>query len=133
MAQVGCLGKIIFEVSSSTVKTISNVQWAGSARYSTHNRHGTNALTEFTGLDPDAISFDLKLSQFLGTDPMTELSKLWSYERSGEAVGLAIGEKGYGKYKWSVVKHTIKFEHYDAVGNMIDCTVSVELKEYLSA
>ena len=133
MAQMGCLGKIIFEVSASTVRTINNVQWGGSARYAAHNRHGTDALTEFAGLDPDTMRFDIRLSWFLGTDPNAELAKLWTYERTGEAVGLVIGEKGYGKYRWSVVKHTVKLENHDAAGNLLDCVVSVDLKEYLAS
>ena len=53
MGMVGCLGDIVFTVSDRTIETINNVTWSGSARYATHQRHGTHALTEFTGLDPD--------------------------------------------------------------------------------
>ena len=133
MAQVGCLGDIVFQVSSNVVKTINKVEWSGSARYSEHKRHLTNALTEFTGLDPDTISFEMVLSVYLGVDPMTELGKLWEYERSGNAVSLVIGEKVYGKYKWTVKKHRIKFETYDNKGNMTGATVIVDLLEYLKS
>lgn len=102
MGMVGCLGDIVFTVSDRTIKTIDNVTWSGSARYATHQRHGTHALTEFTGLDPDKMSFDIVLSAYLGVDPITEVVKLWNYERSGIAVPLVIGNKGYGKYRWSV-------------------------------
>ena len=54
--QIGCLGDIVFKVSSDMVRTISNVTWSGSANYATHSRHMTDALTEFTGLDPDEIT-----------------------------------------------------------------------------
>ena len=57
MGMVGCLGDIVFTVSDRTIETINNVTWSGSARYATHQRHGTHALTEFTGLDPDKIGF----------------------------------------------------------------------------
>lgn len=62
MAIVGCLGDVIFTVSRSVVRTLDNMTWSGSARYATHERHLTNALTEFTGLDPDKITFDILLS-----------------------------------------------------------------------
>jgi hypothetical protein len=35
------------------VRTINNAQWSGSARYANHQRHLTNAKTEFAGINPD--------------------------------------------------------------------------------
>ena len=112
MGMVGCLGDIVFTVSDRTIETINNVTWSGSARYATHQRHGTHALTEFTGLDPDKM-------------------KLWNYERGGIAVPLVIGNKGYGKYRWSVLDHKMKMKTYDGRGNVTSATVSVSLQEYL--
>ena len=95
--QVGYLGEIIFTVSDETVETINNFVWSGSARYSTHQRHLTNALTEFVGLDPDKITFDIVVSRFLGVDPYAEVVKIWNYERGGTAIPLTIGTHAYGK------------------------------------
>ena len=131
MAIVGCLGDIVFQVSSRTVETLDKLKWSGSARYSSHARHGTHALTEFCGLDPDAISFDVELSAYCGTDPMSELTKIWNYERSGAALPLTIGNKGYGKYRWNIVKHSMSAKHYDGRGNITDAVVSLTLQEYL--
>lgn len=128
---VGCLGEIPFEASSRTVKTIKNATWSGTARYSTHNRHLNNALTEFTGLEPDAFSFDIQLSAFLGVNPNEAINKLWEYERSGKAVSLVLGTKAYGKYRWSVLNHKTKLEQYDGDGDLASCTVTVKLQEYL--
>ncbi|MDD2296579.1 MAG: phage tail protein [Sphaerochaetaceae bacterium] len=133
MAQVGCLGDIVFQVSANTIKTIDKLQWSGSVRYSEHKRHLTNTLTEFTGIDPDIISFEIILSVYLGVDPMKELSKIWEYERNGKAVSLVIGEKAYGKYRWTIQQHKIKFETYDKSGNLTGATVSVDLLEYLKS
>ena len=89
-------------------------------------------MTEFCGLEPDKISFDLVLSAFLGVEPQAELNKIWRYERSGEAVSLVIGDKAYGKYRWNVVSHKIKMQHFDKRGNLLQATVSVSLQEYLN-
>ncbi len=129
--QVGCLGEIIFSVSDSLVQTLNNAQWSGSARYATHQRHLKDALTEFCGLEPDTFSFEMVLSAFLGVNPQTEINKIWQYERSGEAVSLVIGNKAYGKYRWNIVSHKTKMQHYDNVGNLLHATVSVSLQEYL--
>ena len=52
MGMVGCLGDIVFTVSDRTIETINNVTWSGSARYATHQRHGTHALRSSPALTP---------------------------------------------------------------------------------
>lgn len=131
MAIVGCLGDVIFTVSRSVVRTLDNMTWSGSARYATHERHLTHALTEFTGLDPDKITFDILLSADLGVDPIAEVVKLWNIERSGRAVPLTVGTKGYGKYRWNILKHEMKMKTFYRNGDVHTATVSVSLQEYL--
>lgn len=131
MAVIGCLGDIIFEVSEATVRTLDNMVWSGSARYAVHERHLTHALTEFVGLDPDKITFDITLTAELGVDPITEGVKIWDIERSGKAVPLTIGTKGYGKYRWNVTKHEMKMTVHYINGDIHTATVSVSLQEYL--
>ena len=134
MAQVGMLGDVIFEVSSEKVLTLSNVKWSGSARWSTHDRHLQNALTEFTGIEPDKISFDIVVSWYNGIqDPQEAVNKIWEYERKGKAVPLTIGEKGYGKYRWTVTGHSSVMEYFDANGNLMHYTMTINLQEYLKA
>ena len=136
MAVIGYLGKdadngVQFIVSHEVFRTPKNMVWGGSARYATHERHATHALTEFTGLDPDSFSFDMLLTTELGVEPMAELAKLWAYERSAEAVGLVIGGHAYGKYRWTIKKLETKIEYTDTAGNLYAVEVSVELLEYL--
>jgi len=136
LAVIGYLGKdpdsgIQFEVSREVFRTPNNMKWSGSARYSTHERHATHALTEFTGLDPDSFSFDMLLTAELGVDPMEELVKIWTFEREGEAVGLVIGGHAYGKYRWTIRKHDVKMEYTDTAGDLYAVEVSVDLLEYL--
>lgn len=131
--QVGVLGDIIFQVSADVIKTFDNLQWSGSARYGEHKRHLTNTLTEFTGVDPDKFSFDIELSIYLGVEPMGELEKIWEYERTGKPLSLVVGERPYGKYKWTITSHKIKFKSFDKRGNMTGASVSIELLEYLKS
>lgn len=95
MGMVGVLGDIAFTVSSDVVRTLNNMKWSGSARYTTHQRHNSHALTEFTGLDADKLSFDMYLSASLGVDPMTELTKIWRYERNHTPLSLVVGTHAY--------------------------------------
>ena len=104
MAVVGYMGEsssqgIVFSVSDQVVLTLENFKWSGSARYSVHNRHNYHALTEYTGMDPDKITFDIQLLIEHGVNPLEQVVKLWKYEREGTAVALTIGSKCYGKYR----------------------------------
>lgn len=137
MAMIGYMGRsaddgIQFIVSREVFCTPNDMKWSGSARYATHKRHATHALTEFTGLDPDSFSFDILLTAELGVDPMEEIVRIWNYERNGEAVALAIGGKGYGKYRWNIKKHEAKLKHTDVAGTIYAVEVSLDLMECLS-
>jgi len=136
VAVVGYLGRdansgIQFVVSREVFRTPKNMTWNGSARYAVHERHEPHALTEFTGLDPDNFTFDILLTAELGVDPLEDVVKIFNYERDGEALGLVIGGKAYGKYRWTIKDHKTKMEYMDAAGDMYAVEVSVELLEYL--
>ena len=128
--QIGYLGEVVFEVSEKTVKTFKEFEWGGSARIQTHNRHLDNALQEFVGIDPDTFSFSFTLSKYLGVDPMTDIAKIFTYERTGMPVPLVIGKRPYGKYKWLVKSHKAKGKRFDGEGNLVSADVSVSLTEY---
>mgnify|MGYP001028682286 CR=1 FL=1 len=137
MAVIGYLGAsaeegLIFQVSSETLETVNNMIWSGSARYATHQRHLTHALTEFTGLDPDKITFDITFLAQLGVEPMAELKKLWKYNREGTALQLVLGDHGYGKYRWTITSVKEKTTYTDVHGSIYCADVSVSLQEYLS-
>ena len=131
MAQIGKLGDITFEASDEVVWTVSNMSWSGSSRYAVHERHMYDAMSELTGSNADQISFDIILSQNFGINPQTELTRLWRYMRSGTALSLAIGSKGYGKYRWTITKLNIKLQIFDGKGDVTRAVVTVSLQEYL--
>lgn len=127
---IGCLGDVVFEVSDSVIKTIDKATWSGSANIQTHQRHLDNALQEFVSIAADGFTFTLKVSRYLGAEPMTEISKIFEYERGGIAVPLTLGNKSYGKYRWLVKSHKVKMEIHDGRGNLTSATVDVTLTEY---
>lgn len=129
---VGCLGDLIFEVSSDTVKTVSNFTESASTRYAIHQRHNNSACLEYVGMDPDQITFDIELSAYLGVSPQSQINILWNYIRSGLPVSLVLGATVYGKWRWVIKSHSIKLKHTDKYGTWTHCTVSVTLMEYLA-
>ena len=98
----------------------------------TYGDNGNVLMIKYVGEKLGAkMTFDIVLSAYLGVDPIAEVVKLWNYERGGIAVPLVIGNKGYGKYRWSVLDHKMKMKTYDGRGNVTSATVSVSLQEYL--
>ena len=53
------------------------------------------------------------------------------FNGDGEGVGLVIGGKGYGKYRWTIKDHKTKMEYTDANGDLYAVEVTAELLEYL--
>lgn len=97
---VGCLGDLIFQVSSDTVMTVSNFVESASTRYAIHQRHNNSACLEYTGMDPDQLTFDIELSEYLGVYPQSAINILWGYIRSGQPVSMVLGRTVYGKWRW---------------------------------
>lgn len=128
---IGCLGDIIFSVSDSAVKTITNYTRSGSARYATHDLHLSKSLLEFTGADPEDLSFDVEMLTSLGVDPDTELAKIANYTESGRTLSFVLGDKTIGSYRWVITSFKEKGNHHDGRGNVISATVSITLKEYV--
>lgn len=131
MGVIGTFGEVVFTVSEKTVRTIDHFQWSGSARYGVHQRQAGNALTEFTGLDPDQISLDITLSAQLGVDPMAEIWDLWRCMRNGKALPLTIGEHAYGRYRWNITSLSTSEPYFDHNGNLYHAVVTLKLQEYL--
>ena len=130
MAQIGCLGNIVFEVSEKTVRTVDKFKWSGSARHAVHQRHGGNALSVFEGLDPDQLAFQICFTPQLGTEPMKEIWDLWRLMRKGTTLPLTIGEHAYGRYRWTITSMNIDAQYFDINGDIYYAAVSLKLQEY---
>ncbi len=129
--RIGTLGNLVFQVSSETVQTIDDLQWSGSAQYSTHQRHLGKGLLEFTGVDPDDLSFSIFLSRSLGVEPEESLALLRQYERNGTTLPFSLGSRPYGEYRWVIVSHKVQVTQFDGRGRIAAATVSVSLREYI--
>lgn len=127
---VGSLGDIIFEVSSSKVKTLKNLKQNGSVSYGKHKRHCGSTLLEFTGKDTGNFSFDITLSSSLGVDVAKEIEKIEAAEQSGKVMRLILGMSIYGK-KWVIAKHSVNYKYFDKAQNPLVADVSVSLTEYV--
>lgn len=125
--QIGYLGKVLFVVSASTIRTLTNFVWTTQAKYSEHERHLKRPTLEFTGLNSEKITFDMELSNYLGASVLASYNTLRSYLSSGTAMPLKIGSLSYGSYQWCVEALTFKGGTTDKNGNWVTATVSVSL------
>lgn len=128
---LGSLGKNVFEVSEDVVKTLNKLKWGGSTRYATHQRHGTDAMTEFTGRNADTIQFDMTVSAYLGVNPQAVVAQLFTDMRNGTTLPFVLGNKAYGKYRWVITKLNINAEYFDGDGDMTQAKLTVNLQEYI--
>jgi len=129
MATVGSLGDVIFTVSDETVMTLENIVWSSSATWQEHERHLKDPALEYVGMGADEMSFDIKISVYLGVSVMDQIVKLFTYEREGRLLPLTIGKKAYGKYRWVILNTQRKFDHVGKYG-LESATVSLKLKGY---
>lgn len=131
MAQIGVLGDIMFEVSDAKVFTVSAMTWQGKASIATTARHNIDSLTEFTGMEPDGITLEITICSWMGSDPMEELTKLWTAMRQAKTLPLTIGDHAYGRYRWLINDLSDEVQHFDKSGNQYSVSVSITLIEYL--
>jgi len=128
MATIGTLGGIVFSVSTNQVKTFDSLKRSGSAKYASHNRHLKDTLLEFTGNDPDKITFSMNLSVFLGANPQSEIAALRAAERAGRIMHLVIGRQSYGN--WVINSLSEDYDRVDNKGNVLIANVNVSLTAY---
>ncbi len=128
---VGYFGGIVFSVSSKRIKTLRDLSRNGSADIQFHKRHLNTDLPEFVGRGLENISFNIRLSKYLGvSNPQTDLNTLISYEQNGTPKSLVLGTTKFGSNKWLISKHKVTYEHYDESGNPVTFDVSLTLTEY---
>ena len=128
---VGSLGAVIFQVSDSTVLTLRDLSIKNNATISIHKNHLGGGLAEFTGSEPQRISFKLLLSAYLGVNIEKQIGRLENYLRSGTMLSLVLGHKTYGRYRWLLESFTQESVYTDKEGRITQCDVSVSLCEYL--
>jgi hypothetical protein len=128
--QIGYLGKVLFIVSSSQIKQLTDLTMEQTASIVTHDRHLRSQRVEFTGANAKTLRFTLTLSRYLGTDVWTDFQKLETYCKAGTAIPMRLGSKTYGGYRWLIEKLTFTGQYTDKAGNWTQAKVDVTLREY---
>lgn len=127
--KTGMLGDVTFEVTDKTFRTISNLSRSNKANYSTHNLVATKGILEFTGVDPETISFDVLFSAWLGENPETWRRKLNRMLEQGKAVTFVLGTSPIGT-QWVIESLSFNTELFYKDGTPAEYKASISLKEY---
>lgn len=133
MPSIGTLGDIVFETSRERIRTFHDMAYQGNANYAVHARHGAAGLAEFTGRDPEKMSMEITLSRMFGVDPEKEIDEIVKAMREKKTLTLVLGGKVRGEYKWVIEGYSVKANHFDRNGNILDADVSLDLLEYLKS
>ena len=132
MAEIGCLGDVVFQVSSERVLTPGNgASWTSGAGWTEHQRHLRAPALEFTGLQADGFRLPIRLSRAMGVEPMEMIWTLFDYERAGLAMPLIIGTHAYGMYRWVITNVQRTLSHYDGHGDLLTAELVLTLKGYV--
>lgn len=127
---VGCLGDVAFEVSSEYIATPSDIKLSHSAKYATHDRHLMPELVEYSGMQASKLSFEIRISAYLGANPETMMYRLEKHMRNGDALTFVLGGKVYGTNRWVIESIDEKPDVYDGYGNIISTVAAISLLEY---
>ncbi len=127
--RVGSFGGISFYVSDETVRTLQDLSWSVSARYSTHQRHNNKDLPEKTGIELQEATFNMDLSAYLGVNPTTLFRKLVKMVENGKVCSLVLGSQRIGK-RWVAKSAQMTSKQFDGRGAVTIATIKVTLQEY---
>ena len=127
---IGSFGKIVFEVSTTRVRTFDGFARKGSAAFAEHGVLDGKPRLQHTGSVLDQISFTMRLDIGLGTNPAEEIEKLRMIKDRGNEQKLIIGGKVLGDFVMISLDET--WTRLDGKGRLITAHVNIELKEFFN-
>ena len=131
-SKIGSLGEIAFEVSNyDRILTLDNYGKSISANYAEHEVIGSKPLLEFTGPKLQTISFDVRISSYLGYNPRKQMDQLIEYCEKGAVLSFILGDEPIGENKWVIESISEKAEQFMGNGEILSCVASISLKEYI--
>ena len=125
----GMLGNVTFTVTNQTMRTLSNLSRSNKANYSTHKLINKVGILEFTGVDPETITFEAIFSAWLGENPENWRNKLYKLLKNGKAVTFVLGTSPIGT-QWVIENLSFNTELFWKDGTPGEYKATISLKEY---
>lgn len=130
-SEIGTFGPIVFEVSSTKVRTFKGLKRATKARYSSHEVIGSKPVLEFVGPDIEELSFTMQFSAAWGLNPQDESKKIREICEKGEAYYFVLNNQTVGDNPWIIESVSESVDAIDNNGRIITTQMDVTLKEYI--
>lgn len=127
---IGSLGDVHFYVNSDQIQTIRDMAESVSSSVSTHARHNSTELAEFTGSKAGQFTFNMLSSKFIGAAPETAKALLYEYCKTGRILLFLLGTERIGSYRWIISKIKTSITRTDRTGKPAEYDFSVTLTEY---
>lgn len=128
--KIGTFGDLAFTVSQKTINTFENMSWNKTSNIAVHDRMTRQDLTEFLGMEPDTIEFEITFSVFLGVNPSKSMKVLHEMQEKGTAAVLTLGGKAYGHYKWVIQNNAMVLKRFDNTGKLLEFISKIKIMEY---
>lgn len=126
--KTGMLGDVTFEVSDNTYRTIKNMTRSNKANYATHKLVAKKGIIEFTGVEPEVITFEALFSAWFGENPETWRKKLTKMLEKGKSVIFVLGTWPVRR-RWVIESITFNTELFYKDGTPGEYKASISLKE----
>lgn len=131
MGQLGSFGDIVFEVSSTRIRTMNNFSRSAADRWANHEILGKYPASEFVGPGLDQARFSIRFDVNFGINPRAECDRLRIMSRDGQVEHLIIGGRALGAHKWKIVSFDQRWTKIDGSGNVLVAEVDITLEEYV--
>ena len=131
-SRIGSLGEVAFEVSDSSIMTISNMSRSYAAKYAEHEIIGNKSILELTGAALRTISFDIQLHAEWGHNPKEEIKRLVEYCENGTVLTFILGNGPIGDNKWIIESISETDEMFVGNGEVLYAKATINLKEYVN-
>lgn len=96
MAEIGTIGDIVFQASSSLVRTFNEFSDSVSSRLGAHEVAGVMPVIEYIGPGTRELSFAVQLNSSLGVDVEADIKRAQDYCQAGRLLSIIIGGKQIG-------------------------------------
>lgn len=128
---IGSLGDIVFEVSSSKIRTFKDFHRSTKARYSSHEIIGQKPILEYIGPDGEEITFTIRFNVSWGVNPAEETKKIRELCENGETMYLVLCNQTVGENPWVIESVSESTEVIDNSGRIAATQIELTLKEYV--
>lgn len=135
MAEIGTIGDIVFQVSSSLVRTFNQFSDSVSSRLGSHEVAGIMPVIEHIGPGTRELSFALQLNSALGVDVEHDIRKAQDYCQTGQMLSIIISGKQIGGTgaKWIIESVDADRQSFGSAGETLLADMKLSIKQARTA